>query len=230
MDSYKNLYLVDSAISKYTPEEKEFFSGIEKEYNFSKFNCKLREVFDMSTVYVGQQLLLVGYIGQVGTLWIREHCKEQLNQTLAKEFIDSVEQLKEVMHKVLEHTSSQKKGMTAMIHVAEGGIFSALWQMASIAKTGMEIVWEEIPIKQATIEFCEVLNLNPYQLYSGGCVLLAVNNGYEVVREFQKLQIPCSIIGRITSNPEKVILHGEIHRAITKPEPDELLKVWRKLK
>jgi hydrogenase maturation factor len=228
MDSYKNLYLADSTTSKYTLEEKAFFSSIEKEYNFSEFNHKLREVFDMSTVQVGQQLILVGYVAQVGTLWLRENCKQELNQTLANEFIDSVENLNELLPKVLENISLSQKGITAMIHVAEGGIFSALWQMASIGKTGMEVVWEEILMKQATVEFCEILNLNPYQLYSGGCVLLAADNGYEVVRKFEKLQIPCNIIGRITSSPEKVILHGEIHRAITKPEPDELLKVWRK--
>ena len=221
MDHCKYLYLVNSATSKYTPEEKNFFFGIEKEYNFSKFNDKLREVFDVQVIYPGQDLVLVGEIAQVGTLWIQKHCRERLQEKFSNEFIDSVTYLNENIKKSLEFMDLKKKGVTAMLHVQE------LWQMASFAKCGMEVLWNEILVKQATIEFCEVLDLNPYKLYAGGCFLIAADNGYRVIKEYEKQGIPCKLIGQVTKDPKKIIVHGEIRRAIMRPEMDELLKVRR---
>ena len=229
MDHCKYLDLVNCATSKYKPEEKAFFSGIEKEYNFSKFNDKLREVFDVQLIYPEQDLVLVGEIAQVGTLWIQEHCREKLQEKFSNEFIDSVTYLRENIGKSLERIDFKKKGVTAMLHVQEGGIFSGLWQMASFAKCGMEVLWNEILVKQATIEFCELFDLNPYKLYAGGCFLIAADNGHRVIREYEKMGIPCRIIGQVTKDPKKTIVHGEIRRAIMRPEMDELLKVRKGL-
>ena len=229
MDHCKYLYLVNSTTSKYTPEEKEFFSGIEKEYNFSKFNDELREVFDVQVIYPGQDLVLVGEIAQVGTLWIQKHCRERLQEKFSNEFIDSVTYLNKNIKKSLEVIDLKQKGVTAMLHVQEGGIFSGLWQMASFAKSGMEVLWNEISIKQATIEFCEVLDLNPYKLYAGGCFLIAADNGYRIMKKYEKQGIPCKMIGQVTKDPKKTIVHGEIRRAIMRPEMDELLKIKREI-
>ena len=54
----------------------------------------------------------------------------------------------------------------------EGGIFAALWNMAEACNAGFTVDMKKLPILQETIEVCEALELNPYEIASGGCAVL----------------------------------------------------------
>lgn len=59
-----------------------------------------------------------------------------------------------------------------MHDVTEGGIFGALWEMAEASGVGLDIDLKKIPIRQETIEICEVYDINPYLLISSGAMLI----------------------------------------------------------
>ncbi|KIR02544.1 hypothetical protein P261_01359 [Lachnospiraceae bacterium TWA4] len=224
---HRRLYLINQEDSKYKPEEKEFFYNLRQDYQLTSFDQEVREVFDSPTTKVGQTVILTGAIARVGTLWIAKNYREELAKLFSNEFIDKV--YKFDLQKVPSPNRMKELGVTAMVPVSEGGIFTGLWEISAPFRLGMEIDWSKTLINQVTIEFCEALEVNPYQLYAGGCSLMVTDNSYEVICELEALGIPCQIIGRVTKEPKKVIHHGEICRAIMRPEPDELLRL-RELK
>lgn len=118
-------------------------------------------------------------------------------------------------------------GAGVMHDITEGGIFGALWEMASAAGVGMDIDLKKIPIRQETVEICEYFGLNPYQIMSSGSMLIAADNGWGLVRELEKAGIPAAVIGTFTSGHDRIIRNGEERRYLDKPQTDELYKVMR---
>ncbi len=56
--------------------------------------------------------------------------------------------------------------------MGEGGFLSALWKMAEASEVGLEADFRKVPIRQETIEVCEIFALNPYKLQADGAVLI----------------------------------------------------------
>ncbi len=52
------------------------------------------------------------------------------------------------------------------------GVLAALWELGEAAATGFEIEYGAIPVRQETIELCECLGIDPYELPSSGTVYL----------------------------------------------------------
>ena len=46
--------------------------------------------------------------------------------------------------------------------MGEGGFLSALWKMAEASQVGLEMDFSKVPIRQETIEICEIFDINPY--------------------------------------------------------------------
>ena len=60
--------------------------------------------------------------------------------------------------------------------------FGALWEMGAASGVGIVADLDKIPIRQETIELCEVFDINPYLLISSGCMLIGCENGNFVSR------------------------------------------------
>lgn len=173
----------------------------------------------------GQEIVLSGYIGLAGTVYLAEEYTEKLEQTLPAHFIRSGAALKPAIAVLPDPEDMVCHGVKAMYHVGEGGLLNALCELASDSRTGFRIDYERVPVKQVTIEFCEVFDLNPWQLMSGGCVMMITDRGYETVSACRSMGIPCEVIGYISADNDKVICHDEVRSCLNRPEPDELLKI-----
>ena len=84
---------------------------------------------------------------------------------------------------------------------------------------------KKFPVRQETIEICELYRLNLYQLRSGGCFLIVTEDESRVVKELSARGIPAAVIGELTNNNDKIIQNGEDIRYIDRPAPDELEKI-----
>ena len=118
-----------------------------------------------------------------------------------------------------------KSGVSGMHDLSEGGILGGLWEFAEKHSVGLEIDLKKIPVRQEIIEICEFYDINPYLLRSGGCLLMTVDNGSELVRELSKVGISASVIGRVTDGNDRVIYNGEEKRFLDLPQADEIYKV-----
>lgn len=91
-------------------------------------------------------------------------------------------------------------GVTKCWPVAKGGVLKALWDFCASEGidpetgkkrgdgVGCEFRYDRIPIRQFTMEICELFDLFPYRLWSEDCWLLAVDRGSQLVEDFLKTQ------------------------------------------
>lgn len=104
-----------------------------------------------------------------------------------------------------------------MHDVAGGGIFGALWELGEQAGVGLQVHLKKIPIKQETVEICEFLGYNPYEMRSDGALLLVTNEGHTLVEALAQEGIAAEVIGMITDGNDKVILNDEEKRYLEPP-------------
>lgn len=91
-------------------------------------------------------------------------------------------------------------GVTKCWPVTKGGVLKALWDFCASEGidpetgkkrgdgVGCEFRYDRIPIRQFTMEICELFDLFPYRLWSEDCWLLAVDRGTQLVEDFLKTQ------------------------------------------
>ena len=100
-------------------------------------------------------------------------------------------------------------GVRTMYACGEGGVYSAVWELAENAGLGARIQLKKVPLKQETVEICDYFNISPYQLLSVGAVLLTATHGQKVLAELAAAGIPAVIIGHLTDDNDRVVLNEE---------------------
>ena len=116
-------------------------------------------------------------------------------------------------------------GVHAMHDISEGGVLGALWELAECSGVGLEIELKKIPLRQETVEICDFYGLNPYQMVSGGSMLMAAEDGNGLVHRLAQAGIPAVIVGKATTGNDRVILNGEERRFLELPQTDEIHKI-----
>lgn len=178
-----------------------------------------------NAVRPNQDLVLTKWVGLEGTEILANAKEEELLTRLPKHLLDTAKGFAQLESIVPEAATAVKSGVSAMHDVSEGGVFGALWELADSAGVGLSIDLKSLPIKQETIEICEFFHLNPYALISGGCLLLATDNGYDLVRALEKENIHAVVIGKTTDGNDRVVTNGEETRFLEPPKMDEIYKV-----
>lgn len=113
-------------------------------------------------------------------------------------------------------------GADALLEAGEGGILAALWKMAEASQTGLNVDLRKIPVRQETIEICERLDVNPYKLFSRGCLLAGMKNGTAFVNECRQRGYLARIIGETNDRNDRLLYSGENARYLERPGKDEL--------
>ena len=173
----------------------------------------------------GQDLVVTKWIGLEGTSIIAKEKEEQLLSKFAPAFVDTAKGFDQFISVIPEAATAMKSDVTAMHDVTEGGIFGALWEMAEASGVGLEIDLMSLPVKQETIEICEFYDLNPYALISSGSMLIAADNGHDLVRALKKEGIFATVIGKATSGNDRVVINEDEKRFLEPPKSDELYKI-----
>ncbi len=173
----------------------------------------------------GQDILVTKWIGIEGTAIIAKEKEKELRKRFSKDFVDTAKGFDAWISVLPEAEIAVRTGVSAMHDVTEGGIYGALWELAEASGVGLEIDLRAIPIRQETVEICECFGLNPYELISSGCMLMAADRGHDLVRELAKAGIPASVIGKTVSGSAKRIRNGGEERFLERPHTDELYKI-----
>ena len=170
----------------------------------------------------GQDILLTKYVGLAGTAILSKKEQNKLEERLPSYIVENGISLEKEISVLPESRIAMEVGVTGMHDVSRGGIFSALWELAEKGNVGIEVDLKKIPVRQETIEICEVLGVNPYELYGAGSLLIVTDKGNQLLYELEKQQIPAAIIGKITEENGKVILNGEEVRFLDRPKNDAI--------
>ena len=173
----------------------------------------------------GDELVLTKWIGLEGTVMLAEEKGEEICSRYPTHMVQEARKFANYLSLASEAAVAAKSGASAMHDISGGGVFAALWEMAEGAGTGLEVDLKKIPVKQETIEICEFFEINPYQLISGGSLLIAAEDGKEMVRKLQEEGIPAVVIGRLTDGNDRIIINEEETRYLEMPQADEIHRV-----
>lgn len=172
----------------------------------------------------GLDLVMTGWAGMEGTALLAREREEQLRRRFSLDLVATAQTFDRKLYLGKEAQIAWDCQAAALHDVSEGGIFGALWEFCESQQVGLEAELKKIPLKQETVEICELLGLNPYCLLSGGALLAAVPDGQRLMMELSGEGIPAVLIGRTTEKKEKVLRNGEECRFLEKPARDE---IWR---
>ncbi|MBQ3557937.1 MAG: AIR synthase family protein [Agathobacter sp.] len=186
-----------------------------------------KDMLHSSNVRPGMDIVATKWVGLEGTAILANEKEEQLRTRYAQPFIDKAKIFRQMMSIIPEAAVAVQSGASAMHDVSEGGIFGALWELAESAGVGLEIDLKKIPIRQETIEICEFFDLNPYKILSGGCLLIATEDGNGLVMELEKAEIPAVIIGKATDSNDRVLINEDERRFLETTQTDELYQIER---
>lgn len=180
---------------------------------------------DLSRVRPGQDLVVTKWIGLEATAIFAKEKEEELLKEFSPEFVRTAREFDRYLSVVPDAGAAAAAGVCAMHDITEGGVFGALWEVAEGANVGLEADLKKIPIRQETVEICEVFHLNPYHIMSSGSVLAVTEDGPGLVRELERAGIPAAVVGRTTSGKDRIVRNGEDVQYLTRPQTDELYKV-----
>lgn len=191
----------------------------------------------------GQDLVAAGYAGLAGTCILAKVRRRELENRFTADYLDGLARYDnpEFRMQSLEQGNPQDgaglpecgKGFAVAERepAGEGGILTAIWKLSGAYRLGVEFSLRRIPIRQGTIELCELWGLNPYRLYSDGCWILASENGGRLAENLERQGIAAAVIGIVTPGIARVIVDGGEQSFLNRPQPDELEKVapdWQK--
>lgn len=172
-----------------------------------------------------QDIVVTKWIGLEATTILAKEREEELRKRFPAGIVDTAIGFDQFLSVVPESRIAMEHGVTAMHDITEGGVFGALWEMASGAGVGLEVDLKKIPIRQETVEICQYFDLNPYQIMSSGSMMIAADDGHELVRKLEKAGIHAAVVGRTNAGNDRILRNGEDVRYLDKPQPDELYKV-----
>ena len=174
-------------------------------------------------LHAGQDLVVAGYAGLAGTVKLAETEKETLSRWFSDEYMEEIAENAPLCPVSPEFWRAC--GAAEWEPAGEGGILTAIWNLTGAYETGVEFYLRQIPIRQETVEVCERQELNPYRLYSEGCVLLKADNGGQLVRTLAEKNIPAQVIGRVNKGIAREMIVQEGRGFLERPQPDEITKV-----
>lgn len=173
----------------------------------------------------GQDVVISKWIGLDGTARIAREYREALLTRYPARMLDEAAEFERFLSIVPEAATARKSGVCGIHDVSQGGIFGALWEMANGAGVGLEIDLKKLPVRQETIEICEFFDLNPYELSSGGCLLMTAEDGNGLVATLEKEGIPSVVVGKTTGGNDRLLFNEEERRFLEPPKTDALYKI-----
>lgn len=176
-------------------------------------------------IKANQDIVVSKWIGLEGTARLAKEHKEELCARYPVRMIEEAAAYDKYLSIIPEAATAMKSGVCGMHDVSRGGIFGALWEMASGAGVGLEIDLKKLPMKQETVEICEFFELNPYELLSGGCLIMVTEDGNGLVTALAREEIPAVIVGKTTDSNDRVLYNDDEKRYLDMPKTDQMYQM-----
>lgn len=117
----------------------------------------------------------------------------------------------------------------AMHDPTEGGLATALWEMAQAGGVGMRIDRELIPVFPEALQLCSHYGLDPLGVIASGALLAAVDpdDAPAAIEACRQAGIACAVIGEAVRQDLGVILvEGGAARPMPRYDQDEITRIF----
>lgn len=176
----------------------------------------------------GQDVVVSKWIGLQGTAQMAECYRERLLARYPAWLVEEAVGFGRYLSVVPEAEVAIRSGVCAMHDASEGGILGALWELVEGAGTGLMADMRKLPLRQETVEVCECCGINPYELLSGGCLIMTAWDGQGLVEALKQAGIPAVAIGQLTEGKDRILTNGEEIRYLDRPKRDGIYQITRK--
>ena len=104
--------------------------------------------------------------------------------------------------------AENKKEVTAMHDVTEGGVLGAIYEMASASNVGVFIEEDNIPVSEVQQKICALFSIDPFFVVGAGSMIIAAENDSKetVLKRLHEKNIEATIVGCFTDKPEEKII------------------------
>lgn len=168
----------------------------------------------------GLQVVMTKWAGLEGSALLASRYRERLCRRYPSDLIAEAAGFDSFLSVAKEAAVAGEFCGHWMCAAAEGGIFHALWTLAECAGTGLEVDLKKIPVRQETVEICNALDCNPYELLSNGSLLCLTEHGEDLLRALERMRILAAVIGRTTPSGDRLVINGEERRFLEPAKPD----------
>ena len=172
-----------------------------------------------------KDVVMTKWMGLEGTSLIASARMQELAARYPLGLVEQAADFDRFLSVIPEAATAVQSGVSAMQAVREGGVFGGLWQLAKANGVGLVIDLKQIPVKQETIEVCEFYDVNPYELLSGGSMLMITQGGTRLVSLLAEQGISAAVIGRTTDNNDRILVNDEEKRFLEPARHDSLYRV-----
>ena len=120
-------------------------------------------------------------------------------------------------------------GTHAMHDPTEGGLATALHELAYAAGTGLVLWAEAVPVLEEGRRLCAEYGLDPLGAIASGALIVAVADEAAdgLMEDYGELGIPCAAIGRVTPGPTGAHIQRDgRHIPLPRYDADEITKVF----
>lgn len=185
-----------------------------------------------SGALAGDDLILTKGLGIEATSIIARECESDLLEKFSPAFLDRSKQyLTSPGISVLEEAliAAETGGVHAMHDPTEGGVATAIHEVAHAANLGVVVWQDKLLISEETQQLCDELDLNPLGVISSGALLIVADPGKrsEIVSAITEHNIPCEVIGQLLPPEGGRWLEADSQRCpLPIFETDEITKVF----
>lgn len=173
----------------------------------------------------GQNIIMAGCIGMSGIRQLIDANSDKVYSMYSEDYIAKAygEDTELYIGNIVNILTSNN--IHCYMHdVSEGGIYGALWDMCEYGHTGLEVDIRSILVRQEIIEICELLNINPYELESMGCLLMTADDDCDIINVLNNHNIQASVIGRVTKGNKRILHNKDEERYLDLPKQDEVYR------
>jgi hydrogenase maturation factor len=144
----------------------------------------------------------------------------------AKQFIKKTSVLKDAL------TAVEAGGVHAMHDATEGGVASALQEIAWASNVGLIAHENKISVYPETQAVCKALDIDPLRTISSGTLIISAEpkKAEKILTSLKQGGIPASVIGKVLDKEEGVciIRRNGTKLDLSKPVKEELWKILKK--
>jgi hydrogenase maturation factor len=126
-------------------------------------------------------------------------------------------------------TAIQAGRVTAMHDPTEGGVLSALWELAQASGKTLRVDTQRIPVAPLARRVCGVFGIDPLGAIASGALLMTVTatDAAAIRDSLQRTGIACADIGSVCEGPARVEQSkAEGYEILSRPEVDEITKAY----
>ncbi|HEX2978965.1 MAG TPA: AIR synthase family protein [Anaerolineaceae bacterium] len=119
--------------------------------------------------------------------------------------------------------------VTAMHDPTEGGLASALWELAEACGNRLVIDPQAVPVPELSRRVCAALGIDPLAAIASGALLLTAppSDASKIRQSLENEKIPCAEIGWVETGPAEVIQElPDGQNPLPRPARDEVARIF----